>query len=82
MPRFTDTKKLFNYLTEGRGSNAKVRLIVTTYKPRLTSSRLHPVDSRADAGLAGMQRKAAPSQRYGITIGDRSADIQMRRTTT
>ena len=43
MPRFTDTKKLFNYLRKAEAATLKETIV--TVQAQLTSSRLHPVDS-------------------------------------
>ena len=74
MPRFTDTKKLFNYLREAEAATLKETIV--TVQARLTSSRLHPVNT-GRMRSRWYATEGAPSQLVPlVTEGGRQNDAR------
>lgn len=74
MPRFTDTKKLFSYLRKAEAATLKETIV--TVQARLTSSRLHPVDT-GRMRSSWYATEGAPSQLVPlVTEGGRQNDAR------
>ena len=74
MPRFTDTKKLFNYLRKAEAATLK-ETIVTVQSP-LTRARVHPIDS-GRMRASWYATEGAPSQYIPlVTEGGRPNDAR------
>ena len=75
MPRFTDTKKLFSYLRKAEAATLKETIV--TVQARLTSSRLHPVDT-GRMRSSWYATEGAPSQLVPlVTEGGRQNDARL-----
>ena len=74
MPRFTDTKKLFNYLRKAEAATLKETIV--TVQSQLTSARVHPIDS-GRMRASWYATEGAPSQNIPlVTEGGRPNDAR------